>query len=366
MIFVIFCCPGIGQYCLLLLIIQNNTQTKSLFVLGIADREKATVSSPPKIIFCVTEPAPSHSALLKGIPNEPLHQPLDSQVLFGRGHGVGVFLNDKEASREHMKLLIQTNPVTGENVFVVETVSSTKPVFINGNPLKQQAGVTVLNTNDRLKIGQLEFTVTIIPGDSVESYQVEFTRSTVNPQQSNMKAENAPQLRVGVNTAEQIFMANQVQLGAVFLPNNVGVPANPAVNMNISANGGVSQFGPMVAAPYYGMPMAPTYQPMNSGMGHPTFQPMPAGMGQSFFQPQPTHPTFKSSPCSEPQQESLPPGVYCPSLNKYGHAPAQERRQMFHAKQPSEQSESFKETGPDGDSHISIQEIGQQKNCMTM
>lgn len=327
------------------------------------------MSSPPKITFCVTEPAPSHSALLKGIPNEPLHQPLDSQVLFGRGHGVGIFLNDKEASREHMKLLIQTNPATGENVFVVKNVSKTKPIYINGNPLQQQAGATVLNTNDRLKIGQLEFTVTITPGDSVESYQVEFTRSTVNPQQSNMKGVNPPQLRGGVNTAEQIFMANQV--GAVFLPSNVGVPANSAVNMNISANGGVSQLGPMVAAPYYGMPMAPTYQPMAAGMGHPTFQPMPsrmghptfqpmpAGMGQSFFQPQPTSATFLSSPCSEPQQESLPPGVYCPSL----HVPAQERRQMFHAKQPSEQNESFKESGPDGDSHISIQEIGQQKTA---
>lgn len=352
-----------------------------MFLLGIADREKATISSPPKIIFCVTEPAPSYSALLKGIPNEPLRQPLDSQVLFGRGHGVGVFLNDKEASREHMKLLIQTRPATGENVFVVKNVSKTKPIYINGNPLQQQAGATVLNTNDRLKIGQLEFTVTITPGDSVELYQVEFTRSTVNPQQSDMKGVNAPQLRGGVNTAEQIFMANQV--GAVFLPNNVGVPANSAVNMNISANGGVSQFGPMVAAPYYGMPMAPTYQPMAAGMGHPTYQPtaagmghptyhpmaagmghptyqpMAAGMGQSFFQPQPTCATFLSSPCSEPQQESLPPGVYCPSL----HAPAQERRQMFHTKQPSEQNESFKETGPDGDSHMSIQEIGLQKTA---
>ena len=365
-----------------------------MFVAGLADRDKATVSSPPKIIFCVIEPAPNHSALLKGIPNEPICRPLDNQVLFGRGHGVGVFLNDDTASREHMKLCMQTNPATSENVFVVKTVSSTKPVYINGSPLHKQAGETVLNTNDRLKIGQLEFIVTVEPGDSVDYFQLEFTRSGVNLQQPNMQeAGNTPQLRGGVNPG-QVFMANQV--GAVILPNN-GVPANPAVNMNISANGGASQFGPMVAAPYYGMPMAPTYQPMPVGMGHPTnqptppgmgyptyqpmptgmgqptyqpmaagmsyptYQPPPAAMGQSFFRPQPTHPRLQSSPCSEPQQESLQPGIYGPTLHENGHTSAQDRRQMFHAKQPSEQSEDPKETGLEEDSHISIQETGKPK-----
>ena len=376
-----------------------------MFVVGLADRDKATVSSP-RIIFSVIDPAPNHSALLKGIPNEPLCLPLDSQVLFGRGHGVGVFLNDDAASREHMKLFVQTNPATSENVFVVETVSSTKPVYINGRPLHKQAGETVLNTNDRVKIGQLEFIVTVQPGDSVDYFQLEFTRNGVNLQQPNMQeAVNTPQLRGGVNPG-QVFMANQV--GAVILPNNA-VPANPAVNMNISANGGVSQFGPMVAAPYYGMPMAPTYQPMPVGMGpptyhplsagicysthqpmpagighptsqsspagvgHPTYQPIPAGMGhptyqsttaavgQSFLRPQPSHPRFQSSPCSEPQQESSQPGVYGPLLHKNGHVSAQDRRQMFHAKQPSEQSEGYEETGLKEDPHISIQETGKPK-----
>ena len=400
--------------------------TTSMFVVGLADRDKATVSSPPRIIFCVIEPAPNHSALLKGIPNEPLCLPLDSQVLFGRGHGVGVFLNDDAASRKHMKLVVQTNPATSENVFVVETVSNTKPVYINGNPLHKQAGETVLNTNDRLKIGQLEFIVTVEPGNSEGCFQLEFTKNGVNHQQPNMQeAVKTPQLRGSVNPG-QVVMANQV--GAVILPNN-GVPANPAVNMNISANGGVSQFGPMVATQYYGMPMAPTYQPMPVGMGpptyhpmsagiyqpmpagmghptcqpspaglghptyqpmpagmghptyqstptglgHPTYQPMPAGMGhltyqstpavmgQSFLQPQPSHPRFQSSPCSQPQQESLQPGIYGPSLHKNGHVSAQDRRQMFHAKQPSEQSEGSEETGVAEDSHISIQETGEPK-----
>ena len=365
------------------------------------------MSSPPKIIFCVVEPAPNHSALLKGIPNEPLCLPLDNQVLFGRGHGAGVFLNDDTASREHMKLCVQTNPATSESVFVIKTVSSTKPVYVNGSPLHKQAGEMVLNTNDRLAIGQLQFIITIEPGNPVDFFQLEFTRSGVNRQQPNMRESvSTSQLRGGVN-AGQVFMVNPV--GTVVLPNN-GVPANPAVNMNISANGGSSQFGPMGAAPYYGMPMAPTYpptpagmgystyqpmpagmghptyqptpagmgysssQPMPTGMGHPTYQPMPAGMGhptyqpipvamgQSFFQPQPTHPGLLSSPCSEPQQESLQPGIYSPSLHKNGYASAQERRQMVHVREPSEQNEVCKETGLEEDSHISIQETDKPKS----
>lgn len=370
---------------------------------GLADRDKATVSSPPKITFCVIEPAPNHSTLLKGIPNEPMRLPLENQVLFGRGHGVGVFLNDDTASREHMKLCVQTNPATSESVFVIKTVSSTKPVYINGSPLHKQAGEMVLNTNDRLTIGQLQFIITVEPGNPVDYFQLEFTRSGVNLQQPKMQESvNTPQLRGSVNPG-QVFMVNPV--GTVMLPNN-GVPANPAVNMNISANGGASQFGPMVAAPCYGMPMAPTYQPTPAGMGYSTYQPMPAGMGnpthqptppgtgyptcqpmptgmghltyqtmpagmghpayqltpapmgQSFFQPQPTHPRFQSSPCSEPQQESLQPGIYSPSLHENGHASVQDRRQMVHAKEPSEQSEVSKETGLEEDCHISIQETG--------
>lgn len=305
------------------------------------------MSSPSKIIFSVTEPAPNHIALLKGIPDEPIHRPIDQQVLFGRGHGVGVFLNDDTASREHMKLSVQMNPATGENLFVVKTVSTSKPVYINGNPQHQHAVATVLKTNDKLNIGQLEFVVTVIPGDSIESYQVEFTRmSRVSPQQHNVQVVNTPQPKGGINS-EQIIVANQ--LGAVILPGNFGVPANPAFNMNISAMGGASQFGAPVA-PFHGMPMASTHQPM----------PVNAGMGQFIFQPHPTHPRFQSpSPCFQPCQESSDPGVYTPPLHQ--QASAQDKREMYHAKQPSEQSEDPKETEPDDGSHVSIQETGQQK-----
>ena len=321
-------------------------------VIGIADRKKATVSSPQKIIFSVIEPPPNHSALLKGIPNEPLRLSLNQQVLFGRGHAVGVFLNDETASREHMTLFLQTNSATGENVFVVNNVSNTKPVYINGKLLHKQAGLSVLQTNDRLNIGQLEFIVTVIPGDSMEFYQVEFTkRSRINPQHPNLHQVNTPpqaQARGGINS-EQIIIANQ--LGAVILPNNFGVPMNPAFNMNISTSGGVSQLGPTVA-PFHGIPAAPTLQRT----------PVNAGIGQSFFQQQPMHQRFQGiPPCFQPQ-ESAYPGMYTSPQHRQEHASAEDRRQQFHAKQPSEHNEDPKETGLDGDSHVSVQETGLQKN----
>ena len=101
---------------------------------------------------------------------------------------------------------------------------------------------------------------------------------------------------------------------------------------------------------------------MPAGMGHSTYQPTHAAMGQSLFQPQPAHPRFQSSPCSEPQQESLQPGIYSPSLDKNGHVLAQDRRQMVHAKEPSEQSEGSKETGLEEEAQISIQETGKPKS----
>ena len=216
-----------------------------LFTLGAADRDKETVSSPPKIEFCIVQSTEDHSALLKGIPKEPLRKPLDQQILFGRGHSAGVFLNDNTASREHMTLFMQTNPATGENMFVVSTVSESKPVYINGTPFYKKAGTRVLQTNDRLRIGQLEFIVNIMPGDSTEFYLVEFTKgSKGNLQQLNLQQVSYPQFQgqAGINT-QPIFLANHP--GAAILPNNYGVPVpgapvNPVFNMNISAGGGVT------------------------------------------------------------------------------------------------------------------------------
>ena len=153
---------------LLVLPVCNYVFFSLLFTLGVADRDKETVSSPPKIEFCIPQSTENHSALLKGIPKEPLRKPLDQKILFGRGHSAGVFLNDDTASREHMTLYMQTNPATGENIFVVSTVSEREPVYINGTPFHRKAGTRVLQTNDKLRIGQLEFIVNIMPGDSTE------------------------------------------------------------------------------------------------------------------------------------------------------------------------------------------------------
>lgn len=327
---------------------------------GVTDRENKTVPSPSRIIFCTVEPTAQNIGLLKGIPTEPIQQRVDQPVVFGRGHSAGLFLNDETVSREHMKLFVQTNPVTDEKVFVVETVSNTKPVYINGRPLHKQAGMTVLQTNDKLTIGMLEFTVTVMPGDSVEFYQVEFTKSGRNPQQCYLQQSNNPIAGMpprGAVNAEQIIMANQ--LGAVIIPSNFGMPGNPAFNMNISSSGGVSsQMGPMIASqqhpfqqppPYYGMPAATSYQqiPGNFGMDH------------SVFQQHPAHHRFQDTAFYPQHPEASHPGMYRPFLHP--QVPAQERRQMYQTKQPSEHSEDSKENGHCDAPHIPVQETGLSK-----
>ena len=324
-----------------------------LFTLGVADRDKETVSSPPKIEFCIVQSPESHSALLKGIPKEPLRKPLDQKILFGRGHSAGVFLNDNTASREHMTLFMQTNPATGENMFVASTVSESKPVFINGTPFYKQAGTRVLQTNDKLRIGQLEFIVNIMPGDSMEFYQVEFTKgSRGNLQQLYLQRQvNYPQIQgqAGINT-QPTFLVNHP--GAVILPNNYGVPVpggpvNPVFNLNISAGGGVTQFNPMGAA-FQGSPSSfavPPSVPVNPGIGQGSLQQFTANLRCQGI-----------TPSFQPQQESQYPGMY-----QQERVLADDRRQMSHTKLPSEQNEDPKQTGPDGDFHVSIEESGLQK-----
>ena len=327
-----------------------------LFTLGVADRDKETVSSPPKIEFCIVQSTENHSTLLKGIPKEPLCKPLDQQILFGRGHSAGVFLNDDTASREHMTLFMQTNPATGENMFVVSTVSESKPVFINGTPFYKKAGTRVLQTNDKLRIGQLEFIVNIMPGDSMEFYQVEFTKgSEGNLQQLNLQQVNYPQIQgqAGINT-QPIFLANHP--GAAILPNNYGVPVpgapvNPVFNMNISAGGGITQFNPMGAA-FQGNPASFAVPPVlvNAGIGQGSLQQFPSNLRYQGI-----------TPSFQPQQESQYPGMYHPMTPQQQRVLAHDRRQMFHTKLPSEQNEHPKQIGPDGDFHVSIEESGLQK-----
>ena len=324
-----------------------------LFTLGVADRDKKTVSSTPKIEFCIVQSTENNSALLRGIPKEPLRKPLDQQILFGRGHSAGVFLNDDKASREHMTLFMQMNPATGENMFVVSTVSKSQPVYINGTPFYKKAGTRVLQTNDKLKIGQLEFIVNIMPGDSMEFYQAEFTKgSKGNLQQLNSQQVNYPQIQgqAGMNT-QPIFLANHP--GAAFLPNNYGVPVpgvplNPVFNMNISAGGGVTQFNPMGAA-FQGSPASFAVPPV----------PVNPGIGQGSLQVQQFRENLRCqgiAPSFQPQQESQYPGMY-----QQERVLAHDRRQMCHTKLPSEQNEDPKQTGPDSDFHVSVEESGRQK-----
>lgn len=262
------------------------------------DRSSATVASPSKITFVVCEPAPSRTALLRGIPTKPLLQPMGSQVLFGRGNAADVFFNDETASREHMKLFVQKNPDTQENEFVVQTVNARNPVFINGRPLLPQDGVTALHTNDKLRAGQLEFIITDIAWGSMESFQIEFVR-------------NPPQFIGQANVT-----ANQ--LGAVNVHNNLRMPTNPPFNINISPL--QASFAPMVP-PYQGMQVAPPYH-------HPmTVNP---GYGQFFPLPQSTHQSYQTY-YSQPLQETSPSPVRTPSF------PQQEQTS---AKHPTEQSEN--------------------------
>ena len=312
------------------------------------------MSSPPKIEFCIVQSTENHSALLKGIPKEPLRKPLDQKILFGRGHSAGVFLNDDTASREHMTLYMQTNPATGENIFVVSTVSESEPVYINGTPFHRKAGTRVLQTNDKLRIGQLEFIVNIMPGDSTEFYQVEFTKgSKGNLQQLNLPRQvNYPQIQgqAGINT-QPIFLANHP--GAAIFPNNYGVPVpgapvNPVFNLNISAGGGVTQFNPMGAA-FQGSPASFAVPPV---LVNP-------GIGQGSLQVQQFPENLRCqgiTPSFQPQQESQYSGRY-----QQERVLAHDRRQMCHTKLPSEQNEDPKQTGPDGVLHVSLEESGLQK-----
>ena len=317
------------------------------------------MSSPSKIEFCIVQSTENHSALLKGIPKDPLRKPLDQKILFGRGHSAGVFLNDDTASREHMTLYMQTNPATGENIFVVSTVSESEPVYINGTPFHRKAGTRVLQTNDKLRIGQLEFIVNIMPGDSAEFYQVEFTKgSKGNLQQLNLQRQvNYPQIQgqAGINT-QPIFLANHP--GAAILPNNYGVPVpgapvNPVFNMNISAGGGVTQFNPMGAA-FQGNPASFAVPPV---LVNP-------GIGQGSLQVQQFPENLRCqgiTPSFQPQQESQYPGMHHPMMPQQETVLVHDRRQMFHTKLPSEQNEHPKQIGPDGDFHVSIEESGLQK-----
>ena len=137
------------------------------------------------------------------------------------------------------------------------------------------------------------------------------------------------------------------------MPNNYGVPVpgdpvNPVFNMNISAGGGVTQFNPIGAA-FQGSPASFVVPPVlvNPGIGQGSLQvqQLPANLRYQSITPS-FHPKQESQYPITPQQERML---------------AHDRRQMFHTKLPSEQIEDPKQTGPDGDFHVSIEESGLQK-----
>ena len=137
------------------------------------------------------------------------------------------------------------------------------------------------------------------------------------------------------------------------MPNNYGVPVpgdpvNPVFNMNISAGGGVTQFNPIGAA-FQGSPASFVVPPVlvNPGIGQGSLQvqQLPANLRyQSITRS--FHPKQESQYPMTPQQERML---------------AHDRRQMFQTKLPSEQIENPKQTGTDGDFHVSIEESGLQK-----
>ena len=140
------------------------------------NRDAATVECPPKVVFTI-EPPPKES-LLKGIPAVPVQRKFHQPLVFGRANGVDIFLHDDKASRHHMKLFVPSGVTASESPFVVETISKSQPVYINGQPLRTNEQ-KLLQTGDKLKIAQLTFTVQIESGDSLVSYEAEFVQLSV-------------------------------------------------------------------------------------------------------------------------------------------------------------------------------------------
>lgn len=114
---------------------------------------------------------------MEGIPTETLVQPVETPVVFGRGGTADVKLTDETVSGEQMKLFVRANQVTGEVEFFMCTVSPTNPVYINGKPVRAVDGDTVLCTNDKVGVGELDFMITVRAGYSMESFKVEFVKN---------------------------------------------------------------------------------------------------------------------------------------------------------------------------------------------
>ena len=286
--------------------------------------------------------------------------PIDKQFLFGRGHSVGqVYFNDDTVSRQHMKLFVHLNPGNSQVCFVVENISPKQPVFINRQPFYQKDGPKVLQDNDLLRIGKLDFSVKIIPGDICAVYQVEFQKSEGKPQDLPSRV-NDMSLSSGQNPGPMI-MASQV--GAVFMTNPYIAPRNPPVYTNISSTGtpsffqqqslsglmphthqGVSPFISATAQQQYSAHALQMHPPPVRGpvgfinQSHPSNH----GMTSPFIQ-QPSD-AYHGMRNDFGYQQTFDPGLQDQVSQPYtsyrhGSLSPKEKRDIFQHKQPSENSE---------------------------
>ena len=253
-----------------------------------------------KLLFFI-DPPPKES-LLKGIPAGAFQKGINDHLIFGRGHGVDIFLNDETASRLHMKVFVLHPVVMGHTAsFVVETVSDTKPVLINGQSLGKSAQKQ-LQTGDRLNIGKLTFTVKIVPGDSQVCYEVQFVQGQENHVGSPYVAPTGIP-NTGFSNQQYPVVPCAAVLGGPSLNYAGALPVYPGPT-------NIGQFAPVSGYP--------AQRPASPYGIQPPQQVIPYGI------PPPGHQPLVMPPANAPQ-----------------------RREAFHGqKQPSENSEKEKATFP--------------------
>ncbi|XP_028415902.1 uncharacterized protein LOC114539469 isoform X2 [Dendronephthya gigantea] len=108
------------------------------------------------------------------------------KVVFGRGEGVDIFINDDGASRQHVELLAQILP-NGKVSFMIRNISKTKGYHFNGKEITDNELWTRLRKGDQIKIAGLVFVVVdiILATTIKESFVVEFIHPHVSHLQPN-------------------------------------------------------------------------------------------------------------------------------------------------------------------------------------
>ena len=108
------------------------------------------------------------------------------RVVFGRGEGVDIFINDGGASRQHVELLAQILP-DGQVSFLIRNISETKGYHFNDKEIRDNELWTPLKKADQIKIAGLVFVVVDIipPRIMKETFVIEFIHPHVNHPQPN-------------------------------------------------------------------------------------------------------------------------------------------------------------------------------------